>query len=141
MSKIIIGGHEVTAQKDYSTSEVFTGQYWIDGKKIYKRTFSSTATKSAGTNRDTYYLTINNFVCDTLIDGFGFYEATRSGIKRVSQIGSSAFSDDTARTPTEESIISYYPASQSVGVYVMCFNGFFTSVDKITFTVYYTKTE
>lgn len=37
MSKIIIGGHEVTAQKDYSTSEVFTGQYWIDGKKIYRK--------------------------------------------------------------------------------------------------------
>ena len=23
----------------YSTSEVFTGKYWIDGKKIYRRTF------------------------------------------------------------------------------------------------------
>lgn len=42
MSKIIMGGHEITAQKDYSTDEVFTGQYWIDGKKIYRKVFTGT---------------------------------------------------------------------------------------------------
>ena len=40
MSKVIFGGHEVTVHKDYSTSEVFTGQYWIDGKKIYRKSYS-----------------------------------------------------------------------------------------------------
>ena len=42
MSKILIGGHEITVHKDYSTSEVFTGQYWIDGKKIYRKVFTGT---------------------------------------------------------------------------------------------------
>ena len=44
MSKIIMGGHEITAQKDYSTDEVFTGQYWIDNKPIYKKTYDETVT-------------------------------------------------------------------------------------------------
>lgn len=33
------GYEEVENLDVYSTEEVFTGEYWIDGKKIYKKTF------------------------------------------------------------------------------------------------------
>lgn len=48
MSKILFGGHEITVHKDYSTSEVFTGQYWIDGKKIYRRVVRGELVTSGG---------------------------------------------------------------------------------------------
>lgn len=34
---ITIGGHKVSAGKVYSTSEVKTGDVWIDGKPIYRK--------------------------------------------------------------------------------------------------------
>jgi hypothetical protein len=34
----------------YSDAEVFTGEYWIDGKPIYRRTFTVTGPSAAGTN-------------------------------------------------------------------------------------------
>lgn len=35
-----IGGHKVSAGIKYSTSEVKTGDVWIDGKPIYRRVFT-----------------------------------------------------------------------------------------------------
>lgn len=135
-----IGGHKVSAGIKYSTTEVKTGDVWIDGKPIYRRTFTGTPSKSAGTYRDSYNFTISGFTCETLIKTFGFYTAVRNNITRVSQIGSASFSDDSSRTPTEESLVSHYPASNTVGVSVLCYNGFFTTVNNVTFTIYYTKT-
>lgn len=31
---------------DYSTSETWTGEYWIDGKKIYRKVVKENSTKS-----------------------------------------------------------------------------------------------
>lgn len=42
----------------YSTREQFTGEYWIDGKKIYSKTYSVTVTSSTGTTK-TYDITHN----------------------------------------------------------------------------------
>ena len=48
-TEIPAGWEEVEATDDYSTEETFTGKYWIDGKKIYRKTITgitSTGTKS-----------------------------------------------------------------------------------------------
>lgn len=37
---------ECTPRPGYSTNEVDTGEKWIDGKRIYKKTFSKTFTSS-----------------------------------------------------------------------------------------------
>lgn len=36
---ITIGGHKVSAGKVYSTSEIKTGDVWIDGKPIYRKCY------------------------------------------------------------------------------------------------------
>ena len=40
MKHIEDGIYENSLDNVYSTDEVFTGKYWIDGKKIYKKTFT-----------------------------------------------------------------------------------------------------
>lgn len=40
----------VSTNPYYSTSEVFTGQYWIDGKPIYRKTYTGLSLQSPSTN-------------------------------------------------------------------------------------------
>ena len=44
-----IGGHKVSAGIKYSTSEVKTGNVWIDGKPIYRLTVPCTMPSTSGT--------------------------------------------------------------------------------------------
>lgn len=65
MSKIIIGGHKVTAQADYSTTETKTGEYWIDGKPIYRKVIPFTST-SGSSNVSTTGCNINILVSSSV---------------------------------------------------------------------------
>jgi hypothetical protein len=38
-------------KKQYSTTEEFTGEYWIDGKPIYRQVFEGTTPATAGTQK------------------------------------------------------------------------------------------
>lgn len=53
-----IGGHKVSAGKKYSTTEVKTGDVWIDGKPIYRKVFT-------GTSPATAYSYVSNFITIT----------------------------------------------------------------------------
>ena len=44
---ITIGGHKVSAGKVYSTSEVKTGDVWIDGKPIYRKVITPATPSTA----------------------------------------------------------------------------------------------
>lgn len=46
MKHIEDGIYENSLDNVYSTEEVFTGKYWIDGKKIYKKTISFNASST-----------------------------------------------------------------------------------------------
>ena len=54
--------------KHYSTDEFFTGKYWIDGKKIYGKVFSGSAT-----NGTSVQLNISNLNKVLKIDGVIWY--------------------------------------------------------------------
>ena len=73
MSKIIIGGHEVTVHKDYSTSEQFTGQYWIDGKKIYRKVIPFTSTQGVSS------VSVSGCNIDVLVSSRVFIKNTNGG--------------------------------------------------------------
>ena len=57
----------------YSTDETFTGMYWIDGKKIYRKVITGV------TANDTTLATN----VDTFINGFSAIVVTNSGAKRT----------------------------------------------------------
>lgn len=55
---------------NYSTSEVDTGRKWIDGKTIYRRTFTGT-TSITGNSRTQVNLMSGTGIISTLVDSFG----------------------------------------------------------------------
>lgn len=63
-------GTIATIPLDYSTSEVNTGQKWIDGKTIYRRTFTGTIT-AAATSVVTTNLIASGAPFSQLIRGYG----------------------------------------------------------------------
>ena len=44
-----VTSNAVAVANSYSTSETFTGRYWIDGKKIYRKCFSGSVTSTTQT--------------------------------------------------------------------------------------------
>ena len=66
MKHIEEGIYENSQGNVYSTDEVFTGKYWIDGKKIYKKTYEL-ANLTNGNNDITY----DGSVIDTLVNVYG----------------------------------------------------------------------
>lgn len=61
-------GADAMSNQNYSTSEIDTGTTWIDGKKIYKRTFDCGAEPNNYDQTDTYF-DIPNFEKVVKIDG------------------------------------------------------------------------
>lgn len=80
---ITIGGHKVSAGKKYSTSEVRTGDVWIDGKPIYRKTWDKTVTTYSdmysGTLRDFTYSESGSSM-DTLVNASGTANLTGGNI-------------------------------------------------------------
>lgn len=70
---------------NYSTTEADTGFKWIDGKAIYKRTFTGTITAAAGLNTNTVIATIPGLTNVIRQDGY-FY----IGVGTVNQVIPSA---------------------------------------------------
>lgn len=72
---ITIGGHKVSAGKVYSTSEVKTGDVWIDGKPIYRKVITDTITiyNDSGTRR-TFTWNDTYFTDKTLVRVYGTYK-------------------------------------------------------------------
>ena len=70
-------------EEHYSTEEQFTGKYWIDGKKIYRKVLQFTYT-SAGTHNESLsdldfdYITIKDFQCKTGKFRLKFYGSSDS---------------------------------------------------------------
>ena len=72
---ITIGGHKVSAGKVYSTTEVKTGDVWIDGKPIYKKTVSTTLTSYGDSgNRRTFSSGSLATDVDILVSAEGYFK-------------------------------------------------------------------
>lgn len=65
MPKLLNKENEIILDLEYSTEPIFTGKYWIDGKKIYSITFKSNSRVVPGGqgNFNVAFLNI-----DTLVD-------------------------------------------------------------------------
>ena len=92
-----IGGHKVSAGKKYSTSEVKTGDVWIDGKPIYRKVVQFTLISGIGW---TYYNhNISNI--DEIILLTGLYKTSAptwvciGGSIRASNVGTWLVGDKT----------------------------------------------
>lgn len=64
------GYEEVDNPNVYSTEEKFTGKYWIDGKKIYRKVINFTITSNQ-TNGG-FYVDITNLNAETMILSEGY---------------------------------------------------------------------
>lgn len=60
----------------YSTTEHFTGKYWIDGKPIYEKTFTNSWGSSGGTQRTDFDIT--NLSIDSITKGEGIMDGNSS---------------------------------------------------------------
>ena len=62
-----VTSNAVAVANSYSTSETFTGKYWIDGKKIYKKTYYNLNIEITNPNR-WYLIMPYPSVIDTITD-------------------------------------------------------------------------
>ena len=116
-SDIPVGWEEITDFNSYSTSEVKTNKTWIDGKPIYRKTFSIS---TSGTNA-TWSTNLSSVNCDNVIKVFG--------IAGTSNLKTAILSDTQA--------VVFRPSTKAVEIY---FNN--PGTDTITgyITIEYTKT-
>jgi hypothetical protein len=63
---------------NYSTTETFTGKYWIDGKPIYRKVFTGTISASTTTYTTTTIAT--NTGIDKLVDSGGWWDGGNGNI-------------------------------------------------------------
>lgn len=64
----------VDAKNSYSTEETLTGGTWVDGKPIYKKTYSGTLSSALGSNAITIIPLANLPSISTLVEMRGFVE-------------------------------------------------------------------
>lgn len=102
----------------YSTTETFTGDYWIDGKKIYRKTITQQLTSNTGAVEATYthgIADVDTIMCDyshstikfpSVYNNMPYINATNS----VAGIGISALSSTsyTISTGTNRSSLTAY---------------------------------
>lgn len=131
----------LTPSADYSTSEVNTGQKWIDGKAIYRKTFTvSNLSGSTSTNRVTFSNEETITGIDLLVKGEGFVQTLDGayvgrkyyipGVTNISatcgvQTGGGFIQEDTGIVVAR----FYVDNSSSHNI---------TAID-MTYTLYYTK--
>ena len=97
MTTASIADGAVTAAKtafggDYSTSEVDTGFTWIDGKTIYKRTFTGTITATA-TTRNITNITVSGIA--NLINASGYMAISSSNAISIGSSWTNASGTET----------------------------------------------
>ena len=75
--EIPAGWEKVEATDDYSTEETFTGKYWIDGKKIYRKVIDFGMLPDANTKSVPHNISNLDFIIDYKIitsNGTTFWE-------------------------------------------------------------------
>lgn len=139
---INISGTTISTKQTFSTSEVATGDVWIDGKPIYRSSFVTTSfTKTTGNNR-TYFTSnggiINNV--DNMIKMEGVFKVDFNGTVRSLPVGTSNLLDTTSYGAEFNSLLVYrHDTGGFWGTWYA--KGSFTSqVYKLIANFYYTKT-
>jgi len=86
-----VTSNAVAVAGSYSTTEQFTGRYWIDGKKIYRKCFSGSVTSSNQTISHGLGNTISDVVdikavikISGLFMPFGYYNVYNGSAQNVS---------------------------------------------------------
>jgi hypothetical protein len=116
----------------YSTGEVFTGNYWLDGKKIYKKTINFGKWPTSNSSTD---VAIKNLGIDyvpnikDLVDYKWFY-TTAAGTKVVIPYS----------TPNHSVLIVWYLDSSYPWISLVSYGLDMTIYSDVYATIYYTKT-
>lgn len=120
-------GWEEAGSDDYSLEETFTGKYWVDGKKIYKKVVRYTTTSTIGATGTTTSITIPHGITNfnETID----YMARR-GNNKLPVIGGWSAID---RTTYVEEVSGTY-------IYLKIVNDNWSAGNTFTFILEYTKT-
>lgn len=139
MSKILVGGHEITVHKDYSTSEQFTGQYWIDGKKIYRRVFSVTPTHTTSTNYELYRYTLSNSGIEEIVNIGGWFTITYGTTTYRYSFTSASVKNASGQGSEFTSAIFVQESNKTLYIDIRCSSGW--SCSTIKAVVEYTKNE
>jgi len=144
-----VGGYKVSVGKKYSTSEVKTGDVWIDGKPIYRKTFSTTTINSStGTYRKTYTasLDLSGNSVDTFI---AIRDASMTvnvqNVRTIQyMINSAGFSDNSSNSVQLVGSCNFDTITKVVGISiistVLSGTPFIVDAYSAMCTVYYTKT-
>ena len=124
---------------DYSTSEVKTGQKWIDGKDIYMRTFENNTTFSGTTPHDAYVAASLISDIDKIVDMETILTIHDSGSNTDNDMyGNCVVIDPYVSGNYPRSFIrTSYDASNGINLYGMV--GSNLSITKSIHTAYYTK--
>ena len=83
----------------FSTEEQFTGEYWIDGKKIYTKTI---VFSSVSLNQNIVVDTINNFAELVCIHGSAFDDMNWHPLPKVARTDNQGWQAQLAVTPSGE---------------------------------------
>jgi hypothetical protein len=141
-----IGGHKVSAGQKYSTTEVKTGDVWIDGKPIYRRTWNipaSSITASTNNHRKECYYNFSNVdrtMIDTVVNAEGVVNFDYGGYNRTITLGEMSCGTDMS---TWYNFVFHHTDSwmqSALQVYVSSSTDTTQIVNYIHITIYYTKT-
>lgn len=111
----------------YSTEEVYTGERWIDGKKIYRKVFVFTTT-SNNSERTVKEIDISDLKIETLIEGRGVLKSNSNNIYNAERCeGEDSFTRFESTTSYKK--LTYHTKGN---------NNYFAGT--VIFTIRYTKT-
>lgn len=113
--------------ENYSTEETFTGKYWIDGKKIYRKVVKYTAPNTIGATGTTTNINIPHSISN--FNELIFIKAKR-GNNPLPSIGGWNATDRT----------TYVPEVNSTNIILRIINDTWSTGSSFTFVIEYTKT-
>lgn len=114
---------------NYSTTEQDTGLTWIDGKKIYQKTFVEDSTNTTGT---TITIDVSSLNIDKCVNIFGTFDRIVSGT------GSLTYMLNCFEGTNLHSHLTYADFNKNINYGITLFTGEATSTQYIT--ILYTKT-
>lgn len=78
-----IGGHKVSAGIKYSTTEVKTGDVWIDGKPIYRRVVTGTSTTYQDGNNSREFTLPYTYNISSYVNAYGSVKPNNGSLSGI----------------------------------------------------------
>lgn len=132
----------VTEPMNYSTEEQFTGKFWIDGKKIYRRTYSGpfSSVIPSTTGRQQQLLDITNWNIDECISSYGSYGLIVNSSNTLTQYQFGASGMTGSKELQFSSSVMCNKIRNTANIVISCDDEFTVDVNNnVTITLEYTK--